>query len=171
MKKIKNKESFNVTYKRNPLLHSFLLGILLIILGTILYTIWSKQQVNSNYTNRIFVVKELGIEFSEPVDLKDLTYIISKDHTSGTYGDAFLSTKELIENGCFTKDAPLGEIDRYSVRPAYFENVDGKKIGKFYYIYVAPQYACSNNVQVNNLQTKQISEIWKAFKSVKSIQY
>lgn len=118
-----------------------------------------------------FTIKEFGVRFKLPDELKDLTYSYQ---VNANIPGAFFSTQTLIhkDTNCIPEEGPLGIISRRQAGTMVFdkpiEQYSGaKKIGNFYYIYESPQSPCShdNNKEVEDLTIKQLQQFKAALSS------
>jgi hypothetical protein len=102
--------------------------------------------------SNVFIVKELGIQFTITTDIKDLVY--SMTDLGGTKAADF-STTSLINAGqsCATDQprALLGRVYLSSETNVNAEKV--KQLGNQYLYYAHPQAACSNSSSVSALTT------------------
>jgi hypothetical protein len=132
----------------------------------------NSPSVSPVITDNTFKVRELGIEFQIPADLKDLTYAVTNSNgvISASFSTTSLTNLDKASGGsyCNSTNAGLGIISKSSQLGHDFS--DSKQIGSYYYIWNHPQATCSQNTEVINLQTKQSTELGNAFKSIQLTQ-
>jgi hypothetical protein len=142
------------------------------ILSTLKFTDQNQTtSITPAITNNISKVKELGIEFQIPADLKDLVYTITNSNgvIAANFSTTSLTSLDQANGGsyCNSTNAGLGIISKSS--QLGHDLSDSKQIGSYYYIWNHPQATCSQNNDVINLQTKQSAELGQAFKTIELI--
>lgn len=124
-----------------------------------------------------FQIKEWGIEFKLPSDLKDLIYVLDAYGSfPGRSSFASFSTKSLMDldkqtagnskTYCDPKNNPVGGIVWYSTPERGQTN---KVIDGHYYYYTTPQATCSDNKQVQVLEGKIVNDLVASFQSLRKI--
>jgi hypothetical protein len=117
-------------------------------------------------TSNLLVIKEWGVEFQKPTGMSDLEYVI--DASPGSNGNtADFITQQLVDldkstggKYCVAGQAPIGVLSR--VQNFNANQQDGHyiptnvKMGDWYYFFTPPQASCSDNKQVQALETKEI---------------
>lgn len=115
---------------------------------------------NSGY----IVMKEWGVRLKPQEGLQGVVYVVGSQRS--VKGDNItFTTQELAAFGdaCAGKVdgfTPLGMLVRDAVElevPAYFE----KKIGGYYYAYVAPQASCSEEMAARQIQERVVNPLFK----------
>lgn len=189
--------------------------LILVILGIIGFTGWyvlhSKDSANSTYSNvadtintkqttntqssttDVIKISELGIEFTIPTTLKDLSYkVINVDYSSpgnndlGTYPTAYLSTKALntteggkcdITSASVTKGTvpPLGFLTKttgqYPTAPTA-DNSTGtlvKQFSTYYIAYRSAGMSCFSETSNIDTVTTLNGQLAVALKSIAEI--
>ena len=122
-------------------------------------------------TNNIFEVKELGIEFQIPADLKDLVYTMTNSNgvIAANFSTTSLTSLDQANGGsyCNSTNAGLGIISK---SPQLGHDLsDSKQIGSYYYIWNHPQATCSDKSNVYQLQSSQSTALGQAFKTLELI--
>ncbi|MDB5176571.1 MAG: hypothetical protein JWN75_239 [Candidatus Saccharibacteria bacterium] len=107
--------------------------------------------VNAN----IISIKELGISFTVPDSLTDLTYSYTSFSSASSKSESVsFSTKAITDKYASTKDCtsygsapPLGGISRYEGQndPKNPHGILIKQFDKFYIEYASPQATCTDN--------------------------
>lgn len=128
-------------------------------------------------TSKTFPIPELGIKITTDEDLKDLVYVVE---TNSGATVAKFSTQSLISQDkalstpaaiapdkyyCSSEDGPVGDITKSSTKTTW----EPKQVGNFYVGYTSPQAPCSDNKEVQDLQTSQKTLLEKAFQSVQPL--
>lgn len=127
----------------------------------------------------VIKVTELGIQFTVPDSIKDLTYTV-KTNTFGTNQTeltAYFTTASLLakDKQCSSDDGAVGAISKvtgtYPTKPTP-DNTDGpltKQFSTFYVSYSRGQAACSMDKTVQALQASQASALQEAVKNVEPL--
>jgi hypothetical protein len=104
----------------------------------------------------MFVVKELGIQFTITNDIKDLVYSV-QTAGDGTKIAQFSSTSLTVAGGKYCaadQDGPLGAIDLVP-NPSSAGSADIKHLGSKYLSWTPPQATCTSDATVQNLNNAQ----------------
>jgi hypothetical protein len=122
------------------------------------------EQVSPN-----LVIKEWGVQFEKPANMDDLQYEISKNDRD----TVFFITQKLINldkstggKYCTVSQGPIGALSRVQNFDSYKQ--DGRyiptsiQIGNYFYFFTGPQATCSDNKQVQTLESEQISSLTNA---------
>jgi hypothetical protein len=121
----------------------------------------------------MFVVKELGIQFTLSDDIKDLEYVVrtSNGVTSAHFSTASLVAADKSAGGKYCTpegDSPLGIVDLAASTPGGEQAV--KMIGSKYLNYAHAQSACSQDSSVMSLANKQAQALLEALKTAQATQ-
>jgi hypothetical protein len=103
------------------------------------------QPQNAQY----LTIKEWGVRFILPQAITNATYVMQ----AGIQNSAFLSLKSFEGTPCGAKNASVGQLFRYSKtdkdvssgKTYISEFGNNHQIGSYYYMFVAPQSACTND--------------------------
>lgn len=134
-----------------------------------------KDTNQQNSTVTYLRIKELGIKMEVPEEIGDIVYSI--DTTNPKVKTARLSTQTLIDRSsgsCTSEASSLGTVSATqdpNVNVTSPLEPNGKTIFKLNntYIYIEhPQATCSNDPAIQTLQTKQITALFDAFKTVQT---
>jgi hypothetical protein len=115
--------------------------------------------------NNVFVVKELGIQFTGSDDIKDLEYAV-RTLGDGSTGADFSSASMVATGGkgCAAGTAaPLGTVALTS--NANFSGRKVKQLGSKYLYYIHAQSPCWPGTTADSLSEKQIAAFQNALKS------
>jgi hypothetical protein len=118
----------------------------------------------------MFVVKELGIQFTVSSDIKDLTYRIRTGADGKTIAD-FSTTSLTTVGGKYCaadQDAPLGTIVLES--DPNFPGGKVKQLGNEYLFWTHTQSQCSQDATAVNLANKQTTSFRSALDSTQLVQ-
>ena len=119
----------------------------------------------------VFVVKELGIQFTVSDDIRDLRYVVKTNNgqSSAYFSTTSLETADRNAGGQYCtaeRDAPLGIIDLATNTPGGEQAI--KKIGDKYLNYAHAQSACSQNTSVMSLANKQAQAFRQALETAEA---
>lgn len=124
------------------------------------------------------VIKEWGVKFKKPAGMSDLKYAVSLNTTES--GAVYFSTQQLVnldkqystgKTYCDVDQAPIGSLGRSNHLPGPNDKTfpTNLKIGNYYYWFAGPQATCSDNKQVQNLETQQIAPLKNAISTLQAV--
>ncbi len=117
-------------------------------------------------TSDYLAIKEWGVEFEKPAGMDDLVYAqinipISAD--DATASSISFSTQQLMnfDSSCAPEAIPIGSLGRVSNLSEFGDRgvPTNVHVGDYYYFFVTPQATCSDNQQVQALETQQMSAL------------
>lgn len=132
-----------------------------------------KGQDNSDYLQ----IKEWGVEFKKPSDMYDLVYTLintSIGENDRVVENVYFSTHKLInlDQSCGPQMGPIGVLVGILGRendPTYFQDRNipinfmySTYLGDRYYFFVRPQATCSDNKQVQEIESEQLLKLGAA---------
>jgi hypothetical protein len=129
-------------------------------------------------TDDYLVIKEWGVKFKKPAGMSDLKYLVPYNTTAN--GSVFFSTQQLVnldkqfnsgKTYCDVDQAPIGSLGRANHLPGPNDKTfpTNLKIGSYYYWFDGPQATCSDNKQVQNLETQQIAPLRDAITTMEVV--
>ncbi|MDQ3018854.1 MAG: hypothetical protein M3Q64_03220, partial [bacterium] len=142
-----------------------------------------KQEAND--TKQYFEMRELGIRFEQPDDLKNLSYSVRNFDSKSTKSiSVFFSTKSITDlvvqlgdtkgaENCTADDGPLGVLtgtDEYpndGERPLTAE--EAQIIDNAYLYYSGPQSVCSDNEAVQQEISSKMQSLRVALNTLQSL--
>ncbi|MFH0972943.1 MAG: hypothetical protein V1768_03085 [Patescibacteria group bacterium] len=122
--------------------------------------------ISTNQNKNYLAIKEWGVQFEKPTGLNDLQYVIF-DNTGNIVA---FTTQQLVNldkstggKYCTADQDPIGTLSRVQNFDIYTQNgrdiPTNVQIGSYYYFFTGPQATCSDNKQVQALESIQISTL------------
>ncbi len=140
----------------------------LVLIGAGGYWYWQYAAGNNDY----LVIKEWGVEFKKPAGMEDLQYKLVD--SSSDFRPVSFTTQKLVDldrsaggtNGrfyCTVEYNPIGVLARSAGVPGSstpgYDVSTSVKVGEYYYVFIHPQAACSDNKEVQALESQQMADL------------
>ena len=118
-------------------------------------------------TTTYIQVKEMGVKFILPDDVKDLYYKYSDKYgpVASFSSDSLATLDKRCSGDLDSGYTALGALERHNGDPTTETVLDSsyiKKVGNYYYYFSEPQANCSNNASVMEVQKKQLAAVEKS---------